>query len=336
MAGLFVISLLLAQAGSGAAPDVAEFPSSAASLESGTIVTVDTPALERLTDTQLRALMQFAGSCGRVILLNVNSSIEALFRDDAACDGQYLLAIESLDDLHDATATLEQLDDPVRASEADINRLLTAIADDKFNLRNLIWFWTGYVLLALVLISGRRTRVSALGFGVIASLLVPVLWPAQSIRTSVAWAEAEADDRVIAFSLIEQISTKENGKYLSDRTRKIGSFDLNPSLGFSIGDAELEICNQGKGTTETTHIRWKGDVFTVPTLGPGASWNSTHGSILEQDALDTPELSLFVRRSKGLPLTLLRRLPVSDKNDHAWLMQYIPPDQASPSCDLQE
>jgi len=278
--------------------------------------------------------MQFSGSCGRVILVNVSSNIEALFRDDAACDGQYLVAIESSEDLHDATSKLEQLGEPVRPSDAEIKRLLTAIADQSFKLENLVWFWSGYLVLTLVLISNRLTRITALGFSVIASLLVPVLWPPMSIRTSVAWAEAEADDRVIAFALIEQTSTTRNGNYASEISRKTGSFDLNPSLKFSVGDAELEICNQGKGVTPATHAQWQGNVYAVPALNPGEGWTSAHQSKLVGDALKTPELSLFVKRSTGKPLTLLRQLPVTNQDDKAWLMQYISSDQSNPSCIL--
>lgn len=326
MAGLLVISLLLAQA--------TDFPTSAAAFDRGIIVTVDTPTLERLTDEQLRALMQFTGSCGRVILVSVSSTVEALFRDDAACDGQYLLSVQSPDELHRARSELEQLEDPARPSAAEINGLLTAIADKRFNLKNLIWFWAGYLLLALLLISNRRTRLPALGFSIVASLLVPIVWPPQSIRTSVAWAEAEADDRVIAFSLIEQKSTTRNGKYTSEIVSKTGSFDLNPSLGFSVGGEEVEICNQGKGVTGETHVQWQGNVFAVPALDPGASWASAHEPELIGDALRAPELSLFVKRSTGKPLTLLRSLPVSSEDDAAWLMQYVSTDQANPSCNL--
>jgi len=146
--------------------------------------------------------------------------------------------------------------------------------------------------------------------------------------------QAEADDRVIAFALIEQTSTTRNGNYASEISRKTGSFDLNPSLKFSVGDAELEICNQGKGVTPATHAQWQGNVYAVPALNPGEGWTSAHQSKLVGDALKTPELSLFVKRSTGKPLTLLRQLPVTNQDDKAWLMQYISSDQSNPSCIL--
>jgi hypothetical protein len=326
MSGLLIISLLLAQVSSGISSTAHDFPTSAAAFEVNSIVTVDSRTLESLTDGQLRALLQFSGSCGRVLLVDVSATVERLFRDDAACDGRYLHSIEAADDRNKAALLLGQLENPKRLSSEELEALLVAVGDGRFGLKKIVWFWSAYVLLAAALLTRRRTRIAALGFSFVASLLVPVVWPASPSRVSVAWAEAEADDRVVAFFLREQDGT--------EIIQQRGSFDLNPSLGISIDDSKVTICNYGNGASDTTHVYWHGSIFALPALDPGGRWTSDRKLELGAAALRTPELSLFSKRSREFDLSFLRPLPAPNSDDQAWLLQYVSSEQMNRPCDL--
>ncbi len=332
MAGLLIISIVFAQASSGIALEPADYPTSASAYEQGAVVKIDTTTLDALHDGQLHALLQYARSCGRVLLLDVSPGIVEALRNDAACDGRYLSVATPADDANARSLELEELPDPARADSADLYALLDALSDDSLNVRNLALFWFAYLLLAGALLLNGRTRIAGLVFSAVTSLLVPVLWPSPDTHTFVAWAEAEEDDRVAAFFSIERDRADGQGGFLSSVTERRGSFGVSPGLGFSFDKQAIRICNLGDGKSKTSHVYWRGEVFAMPLLDSGESWESQGEPGLDSERLTTPELELFLQRSARHELTLLRELPVSDAEGHGWLLQYVTPEQDIRSC----
>ena len=333
MAALYLISMLLAEALAGTLVDPTAYPATAGEYERGAVVTINTTTLESLQDERLRALLQFAGSCGRILLVDVSPSIEAIIRSDAACDGRFVLSVTASDDLGTRSLELANLPDPERATDAELLSLLEKLDSGRLKLRHLILFWTGYWLIAVSLLLNSRTRIVGLGFSLAATLLVPLIWPPAVSRTLVAWAEVEADDRIAAFFSVEQDVSFHHGQFTSNLTRKRGSFDLNPTWGFSVHDNDVEVCNYGTGNSVSGHLFWRGKLFAIPEIPPGTSWSSGDGRALDTSAMSTPELTLYLKRSEQHELTFLRALPVSDSDGHGWLLQYAHPDQELPSCE---
>jgi hypothetical protein len=333
MAALFLISLLLAEVPAGNVIAPTDYPLTAGEYARGTVVTINSTTLESLQDEQLRALLQFAGSCGRILLVNVSPAIESIIRDDAACDGQFVLATATADDIGARSLELANLPDPARVVDAELLALVEKLDAGRLSLQRLALFWTGYLLIAVTLLLYSRTRLIGLGFSVAATLLVPTVWPPAQSRTLVAWAEVETDDRIAAFFSMEQERTFSHGQFASKVTKKRGSFDLNRTLGFSIRDDNVDVCNYGSGISVSGHIFWRGSLFVLPVIQQGKSWSSEDAEALDATAVSAPELRLFLKHSDEVELSFLRPLPVSDVNGHGWLLQYAGPDQKVPTCE---
>jgi len=333
MAGLVLISILLAQSASGTVAGVADFPVAASGFDQNAVVTINASTLESLQDEQLRALLYFAGSCGRVLLVDVSPSIEEIFRNDAACDGRYLRTARSTDDLQARSLELKSMPGPPRITEIQLNSLAEAASKGKVNIQSLALFWFAYISLVLILTLSVRTRLIGLIFSIAATALIHIVWPPSTTRTLVAWAEAEAGDRVAAFFSLERETTYLSGQFTTELDRHRGSFDLNPSLGFEFHENAVEICNHGSGPSVISHVYWHGTIHNVPSIDPGTSWSTDDESKADEKNLGKPELALFARRSQQHELTLFRTLPVTGGSNQGWLLQYANPSQEIRSCD---
>lgn len=332
MFGLFLISMLLAEAPHEGALNGVNFPASAGVYEQGAVITVSMHTLESLQDEQLQALLQFTGSCGRVVLVDISDSIEEIFHSEAACDGQYLRFVDSTDNLQASILKLENLPEPARATAAQLNTLLEASSTGALNIRHLVFFWSSFLLLTLFLILNHRTRLIGIAFSAAASLLVPLIWPPNAAHTMVAWAESEADDRIAAYFALERDTSFVSGKFTSSTKTDRGSFDLSPALGFAFHNNAIRICNFGSSIAMTTHVYWRKKIFAMPAIESGSDWIISDEAIVDDSELAAPELNLFAQRSQQHELTLLRTLPVAEVEGQGWLLQYVTPDQENRSC----
>ena len=253
----------------------AEFPVDANDYDPATTVAMDKQTLTTLDDAQLGALLEFAGSCGRVLLIGVSPEVQQIFRNRAACGARYLITAATTDDLHALFRTLTELPEPDHASAAQLEALLGPSATIDLNLARLGLFWIAFLLILIALLFRARTRLAALGFCIAATLLVSVVWPAATTRAFVAWAEAAASDRVVAYHSLERLRLYRDGSYSVEDTHSRGSFAVKLVFETAITDDGVILCNRGAGLSATTHIFWRGDVYVLPPMNAGARWTST-------------------------------------------------------------
>lgn len=311
---------------------------------------IDGSALAALDEAQLRALLQFAGTCGRLLLIDVSSPIEQVFSNRAACDGRYLGSVQSADNVEAAFAAILEPPTTTLATDRQLGRLLAESTDSAVDLTRLIQFWIGYLLVFTVLNLRSRTRFAALGFGGVGTLLVFLIWPATPSRGFVAWAEATANDRVAHYTGIERYVAPRRG-ILTLPTESFGaqpasirgadyfvhwntdgeqpnlvwnassfgqldkltygSFAVDSRLRAQPGAESVSVCNHGTRVSGQVFLQWQGTVYSIPPMQPGTVWASTDQLAMGVDALRKPELQLFLNRSAGYTTTILQVLPVS-------------------------
>jgi len=310
----------------------AEFPTDANDYDPATTVAMDKQTLATLDDAQLGALLEFTGSCGRVLLIGVTPEVQEIFRNRAACGGRYLVAAATTDDLQALFRTLSELPEPDRASAAELEALLGPAATIDLNLAQLGLFWIAFLVILIALLLRTATRLVALGFCVAATLLVFIVWPAATTRAFVAWAEAASSERVVAYHSLERLRFYRDGSYSVEDTRTRGSFAVTPVLETAFTDGGVTLCNRGAGVSATTHLYWRDNVFALPAMNAGAQWTSAGAQALDIDAANTPELALFRERSAKHELALLRPLQIANSAGRAWLLQYTTPQQGGDAC----
>jgi len=312
----------------------AEFPTDANDYDPATTVSMDKQTLATLDDAELRALLEFVGSCGRVLLIGVTPEAQEIFRNRAACGARYLVAAATTDDLQALFRTLSELPEPDHVSAVQLEALLGPSATIDLNLAQLGLFWIAFLLVLVALLLKARTRLAALGFCIAATLLVSVVWPAATTRAFVAWAEASSSDRVVAYHSLERLRFYRDGSYSIEDTQSRGSFAIKPVLETVLTDGGVTLCNRGAGVSATTHLYWHGDVYALSPMDPGAQWTSAGAQALDADNSTTPELSLFRERSAKHGLALLRPLQIANSTGRAWLLQYATPQQGGDACAL--
>ena len=386
---------------------LALFSPGAEAYDSDEVVVVDKASLAELDDAQLRELLEFTGSCGRVLLVDVPIAIEEVFRNRAACGGRYLATIKTsggasspdqsrleaaptdtsspdLSRLEAAPTDTSSPDQsrleaaptdtsspdqsrleaaPTDTSNPDLSRLeaaptgapqISALARQLAELppaeratdeqlealldegttdvqpSRFVIFVTAYLLLLGILLVNARTRTTALGFSVIATLVVHFVWPPASTRSFVAWAEAGTHEQVAAYRSLERYRTYRDGNFKREETWTLGSFAVHPILEIAQQNGDVVLCNAGAGTSETTHIAWLGELFAVPPLAPGETWTSDNALAVNPGA---PELVIFQDRSSGHDLALLRPLPIAAAVGDAWLLRHGLPQEGGTSCE---
>jgi len=311
---------------------------------------IDGATLGALDEMQLRALLQFTGTCGRLLLIQASTAIERVFRNRAACGGRFLGSVESEGNVE--AAFLDILEQPGAsvASPAQLSRLLAQSAGGAINLRALAVFWCGYLLVFAILTMRARTRVAALGFSGLGTLLVMAIWPAAPSRAYAAWAEASTLDRVARYSAVERYSaprvntheipaagfgTFASSIQASDYSLQWhadyaqstlvwhasplshidqlsdGSFTVDSQLRARLLEDAVRVCNEGSGESRNAYLQWQGEIYAVPPLSPGTAWTTAEGAVPEVDTQDGPALQLFANRSGDYPLTMLQSLPVA-------------------------
>jgi hypothetical protein len=291
----------------------------------GDVVVVDTASLAELDDAQLRELLEFTGSCGRVVLVDVPVAIEEVFRNRAACGGRYLAtsrlkaaptgaevsvgaasvgAAFSRDSITTLVEQLAELPPPDRATDQQLESLLDA-GEATVQPSRFVIFVAAYLLLLAVLLLNARTRTTALGFSLVATL-------------------------AIHFIALEHYRTYRDGDYTREDTRTLGSFAVKSVLELAQKNGDVMLCNAGAGVSETTHVAWHGQLFAVKPLEPGETWTSNKARTIESG---TPELAIFRDRAAGHDVALLRPLPISAAVGDAWLLRHGTPQEGATSCE---
>ncbi len=308
--------------------------------------------LAALDDAQLRSLLEFVGSCGRLMLIDVSRSVEQIFVNRASCEGRFFKSIVSEDNAEAAYLELLEQRSLTLPSDEQLGGLISKTPDGAIDLTRLSFFWAGYLIVFSMLMIQARTRVAGLGFSIVSTLLVLVIWPAATSRAYVAWAEASSIDRVARYAALERYSAARRGTFMlpadpfgtqpvritgsnysfqwnadPDQTFVVwdtspfqqidnltrGSFTIDTKLRAVIRDNTVSVCNSGIGVSRQAFLHWQGHVFAIPSMTPGTTWSSAAHTALAADALISPELQLFLNRSSGHIMTLLQSLPVSDE-----------------------
>lgn len=311
---------------------------------------IDGATLAALDAPQLRALLQYAGTCGRLLLIGASKQVEQVFLNRAACDGRFLGTVDSNADAAAAFLRIRQTAAAPLVSRADLGRLLANPPGGAVDLSALAVFWSGYLLIFVVLSLPARTRLAALGFSGVGTLMVLAIWPATASRTYAAWAEASTHERVARYSGMQRYSSPrsdthnlplagfgayaariEGGDYSiqwqaenaqssldwqAAAFQQIdlmtdGSFAIESRLRASSGNDVANVCNEGNGESRQAYLRWQENTYQLPPLLPGMRWSSADALPLEAEALEPAELRLFARRAAGHAVTFLQPLPVA-------------------------
>lgn len=311
---------------------------------------IDAQALATLDDAQLRALLEFVGTCGRLMLIDVSAAVERAFVNRSSCESRFLRSVDSAGNAE--AAFYELLEEPTQTlpSEQQLTRLLTKTSDGAFDFSRLGFFWVGYVVILVVLMMQVRTRIMTLPFSIVCTLLAVVIWPTSGSRAYVAWAEASSADHVARYTGLERHSairagvvtetadsfdsyptrivgnnyslrwdTDSDNRYLVwdaspfQQIAKLthGSFTVESPLQVGITDNTVYICNSGNGASRQAFLYWQETVFAIPSISPGSMWSSSGKIELDSGSRNSPELQLFLNRSFGNTITLLQPLPIS-------------------------
>lgn len=311
---------------------------------------IDSRALAALDDAQLRALLDHVGVCGRLMLIGIAASVERVFANKAACDGRFLKVAHDAGRAGIAFAELVELPETAPASTEQVGRLLRESQGPAHDLTVPLLFWIGYLVILGLLVLQARTRVAALGFSVVGTLLVVLIWPGAIKSAYVAWAEASSSDRVARYVGLERHTTSRRGSFTlpgssfgttpetiagddfalqlstNDEPMQLvwqpspfqhidkltqGSFAIDSLLRVSITDDRPGVCNGGVDFSTPAFLQWQGSVFAIPALQPGTMWSSVDQATLDAKALRAPELQLFRDRSAGHATTILQSLPIA-------------------------
>ncbi|NOX68274.1 MAG: hypothetical protein GXP15_03735 [Gammaproteobacteria bacterium] len=310
---------------------------------------IDSRAMAALDENQLRSLLEYVGTCGRVLLIDASAAIARAFVNRAACEGRFLGLLANNDNAeHTFLSLIAQTDAPL-PSERNLAGLLSGSSIEALYGTRLALFLGAYLVVLIVLLSRSQSRFAAPGFSLVAAFLVWVAWPAATSRDFVAWAEIASTEQVARYRSIERYSaTRRETVMLSAHsfdgyTRKIsgenysldwsaesgqrriawnatpfqsldrithGSFPVNTTLRLNQDADTASVCNTGVSSTTPMYLHWQGDLYAIPPLAAGMAWSSMNQVPLGPDADSRPELRLFLARSAPHPLTVLQSLSI--------------------------
>lgn len=317
---------------------------------------IDQDALSRLDEPQLRAVLEYVGLCGRVLLIDPPEQVEQLMRQRSACGGRYLVAAGAD---HDAGTLLGVLLSDSPNELPDALALSNLMPQHNPEMRLVIIYLGGFLLIFITLTLMPRLRSTALGFSLLATALSGVLWTGGDRKTLVAWAEVADGDRVARYMSVERASSAGRGlrslymRSLSGpptdisgdgftlhwgeaardryfdwdasllqemRVYSKGSFPVEATLRAGAAAAGITVCNRGNGQTPAAFLRWHNANYRVPALAPGARWSPDDLAIVD-DRL--APLRMMMRRSSHGGATLMYSLDVPDYDgaQSAWLVR---------------
>ena len=288
--------------------------------------TVDRETLAGYDDVELRELLDHAGTCGRIVLIGVSPAVVEVFLNRAGCGGHYLALAPSADKAAAAVKRIAARPAPARATKAQLRTLLEAQSDDGRISYRIVAFLAGFLALFSILLISKSTRLIALGFSVAATLLAYVIWPPAVTGSFVAWAETDLHWQVARFDGLERRRSYRDGTFAIDDEFSRGSFPLKPVISHFSSPGGVTICNKGKVPLTALYVSWRNALYEIEELRPGAHWTN-EGAL--PVVSDRPEVSLFVERSTGADLAILRQMP----RDNAYLLQRGLLDHGVMSCE---
>ena len=334
----------------------ADLPRTASTYSHITAIGIDRNALARLEETQLRALLEYAGVCGRILLVDPSSQVAALMRQRAGCGGRNFITARSKQETRMAMAEL--IGRPIDSLPDE--RLLGSLLPQRgAELRLMTLYLAGFLLIFLLLSRIRRPRGTHLAFSVAAALAAGLLWHGGSRQSFVAWAEAATTERVARYASLERATAKGRGEQVlqmqslerspvrisgsglllqwsaatAERRLEwapsvlqeagiyaIGSFPVESNLRAVEEEDAVTVCNIGGRPSQPGFLRWNGANYAIPALAPEARWRLDETTLT---ATTAPQLAVFARRAPGDGLALLQPLsvPVNDGTREAWLMR---------------
>lgn len=332
---------------------------------------IDGETLAGLDDAQLRSLLGFAGSCGRILLFAVPPTAQQVFTRRAACGGNYLRVAADIHVVESDFRALTAMTAPAMPSAFQMQQLMRASFGSSPDLSAAGVFFCVYIIALLLVATRSRNPAAVIGLAVTASLLTILIWPAAMSRDFVAWAEAEFEDDVASYRGLEQHVASRRQSYLLpasryerqresivgtdyrihwnaeeqsatlawdampfDVLRRIyfGSFPIDPTLHASLELNVVSVCNRGQQESLPGYLQWNGILYEVPPLVPGGLWTSKAATAIAVDTAMPGELALFRSRSAVNQLTMLTVLPLADESGLAWLMRYSDGETGATSC----
>ena len=320
------------------------------------VLAIGRDALARLDEAQLRALLEYVGLCGSVLLIDPPTQVEQLMSQRAACGGRYLQATGIDGNTADVLETLMTHDAGRLPDERTLGRLLNQRGAD---IRLMSIYLGGFLLLFITLTAVPRSRAAALAFSLLATALAALLWTGGSRQSFVAWAEVAATERVARYASLERASATGRGaqvlrlqslarspmhimgdglvlnwkeaardRYLDwsasllqeMQVLSMGSFPVAPSLRAGTDGEIVTVCNRGDRETRPAYLHWRGANYRVPALAPGSRWTADASTATTGPSA---HLRLLARRASGRAVTLLHPLevPANGGEQRAWLMQ---------------
>ncbi|MEJ2602688.1 MAG: hypothetical protein P8172_05275 [Gammaproteobacteria bacterium] len=308
---------------------------------------IGTQSLGRLDDSRLRALLEYAGSCGRLLLVGTASDTEYIFTRRAGCGGRFVAAAEA-SAVPETLAHLLETRPVALPTAASLDRLVPWRGGE---LRLVALFVGGYLVVLSVLFGFRRTRPAAVGFCVLATIAAILLWTGGRRDGFVAWAEVDDGERIARYVSLgvaaatgrsrqevpleglgrypsrivgENIETDEETERLrwaatllaTIRIEATGSFPVEPTLRADSPDGRPRVCNRGSRTTEPGWLASAGRIYAIPALAPGQAWRPADGT-----AATTPLLRLLRARADGLAVLQELTVPGDPGARRAWLLR---------------
>ena len=315
---------------------------------------VDRQAMAALDEDQLRSLLDYVGTCGRLLLIDVSDAVGQVFANRATCERQYLRFADDEESARGAFIELIEKSDSPLPSNRDLEALLVDSSADAFDLDRIILLWGGYLIILILLLTRTRAPLAALGFCVVSTVLVLMIWPAGTSRNFVAWAEMASSEKMARYIGVERHAANRRGIHLLSRDsfngypiavidgdfyldwslsgdhQQIawtatpfeqldrvtqGSFPVDATVQLDLGSTSAGVCNIGRSATAPMYLHWQGDLYEIPSLDSGARWTNTAGVALSRDLRNRPELELFRARSSEHSIAILQSLPVPDAEE---------------------
>lgn len=342
----------------------ADLPRLAGSYAHISAIALGPHALGRLDASQLRALQEHLGNCGRVLFVGVQSNTYRLALQDAGCGGRFL---QHTSNVADAGIALDMLlaEQPHALPE---ERALQALLAKHGDLRLMTLFLSGTLLICFLLNAGARTRLLAPVFGIAAAALAGLLWTGGGRSSFVAWAEVAGDDEVARYSALDLLISDGRGEMTlrpvglaqtaiaiegdgtslywsakADERRlrwstsllrqvhlySLGSFPLESGLRAVNVDDDVTVCNNGKRPSPPAYAHWRGRSWALPELEPGMQWSSA-GTLPTTKV--TPALQLLQQRAPVAGPAVLQPLTVPGNGRQAWLMRAESSVAGLPPC----
>ena len=171
-------------------PTTSSFPYQLAALDMVDALLLTYAALQNLNEKQLNVLLDYLGSCGQIITLNLPDSVYARLQKYVVCDASQLQKIESRSQLEGA---LLILDESIRASDDELISLGKKVIDLDVNqkkTRLISVFFGIYLLLFLASIILSKRSSPPLIISVCFSAFFYFFWESQASEVNVFnWVE---------------------------------------------------------------------------------------------------------------------------------------------------